>query len=132
MAMCGNLQAKGKGTKMRDLAKEIDGCFRIATFELAVRGTHTAERANAAIGADGLAGDLGLTNFFEPAIPTLCKGARAQIVSVAMGKNTHGHATSRIDRAAVLTATTGVFFLRRWDVGSKFAFRQAKVFGFAS
>lgn len=68
--MGGDLHAERVRAKMRDLAEKIDGGLGVGTLEFAVGGAHAAERGNPAVGADSLALVFGMTNLFEPAIPT--------------------------------------------------------------
>ena len=103
-----NLDAKREGAKMRDLAKKLDGGFGVAAFEFTIRGAHAAERADAAIGADGLAFVFDGTNFLESAFPTLAEGTIAEVVTIAMGDHANGHVAVGVDGTAVVAAAAGI------------------------
>ena len=130
IAVRGDLQAERDGPEMRHLTKKIDGSFRIAALELAIRGAHAAEGLNAALGANCVARGFGAADL-QAAFPALLEGARAKLVTVTMRKDTDGHAAIRVNGAAVVTAAAGVLCVAGGGIGSEFGFREASVFGSA-
>ena len=104
-----NLETKGVSAKVRDLAKEFDGSFRIATLEFSICRTHAAKRLELTGGADGLTSARGLANVLETALPTLFESAVANVGAVLMGEDADGHLPLRIYGAAILTAAAGIF-----------------------
>ena len=131
--MLGHLKVKGVGAKMRNLAKEVYGSLRVATFKFTVCRTHAAKRLKPASGADCLTGAGRLTNFLQAAIPTLFESTFAKVGTILVRENADGHLALRIDSTAVLTTAAGIFF---GALGAKsacqFVFRHFLEFGFAN
>src|SRR5208337_2127711 len=132
VAVFGDFQADAESAEMRDLTEKIHRGFGVAIFELAIRGTHAAKRADLTFGADGFAGGRDGADFLEAAFPAFAETAGADVVAVLVREDTDGHAAGGINRAAVVATAAGVAFVgHRTMRNCTFLLEEFSVFGHA-
>jgi hypothetical protein len=118
---------------MSDLAKKLDGSFRVTGFQLSGGRAHAAKGVKAAGVTNGFTLALRFPDFEQFTGPAFSETPFADVVAFLMGDDADGHVPDRIDGATSLPAAANVFI---WAKGAgacrQIRFHKPEILGFAN